>query len=123
VFADYMQNTAASVNPQVHKTLDGAGSIGFTFNKASAPHSWEMGVVYEQNAKDAVFAQFVDSDFGGGLTDAKGWAFKGSYVLATNLTFTGTAFINKLNYDGVPSNSSTYNLDYKRLMLDLNYKY
>jgi len=123
VFADYMQNTAAKVNPQVNKTLDGATAFGFTFNKAAAPHSWEMGVVYEQNAKDAVFAQFVDSDFGGGLTDAKGWAFKGSYVLATNLTFTGTAFINKLNYDGVPSNSSTYNLDYKRLMLDLNYKY
>jgi len=123
VFADYMQNTAAKDNPQVNKTLDGATAFGFTFNKASAPHSWEMGVVYEQNAKDAVFAQFVDSDFGGGLTDAKGWAIKGSYVLAPNLTFTGTAFLNKLNYDGVPSNSSTYNLDYKRLMLDLNYKY
>jgi hypothetical protein len=123
VYADYMQNTAARANPQVNKTLDGATAFGFTFNKAAAPHSWELGVVYEQNGKDAVFAQFVDSDFGGGLTDAKGWAFKGSYVLATNLTFTGTAFINKLNYDGVPSNSSTYNLDYKRLMLDLNYKY
>jgi hypothetical protein len=44
-------------------------------------------------------------------------------VLATNLTLAGTAFINKLNYDGVPSSSNTYNLDYKRLMLDLNYKY
>ena len=42
------------------------------FNKASAPKSWEIGYVYQKTEKDAVFGQFVDSDFGGGVTDTKG---------------------------------------------------
>ena len=87
IFADYMKNTNAKVNPKVNKTLDTATAFGFTFNKASAPHSWELAALYEQNQKDAVFGQFVDSDFAGGVTDAKGWSFKGAYVLATNWTF------------------------------------
>ena len=123
VFADYMQNTAAKVNPKVNKTLDGAAAFGFMFNKASAPKSWEVGVQYEQNGKDAVFGQFVDSDFGGGNTDAKGWVFKGAFVPATNWTLNGTFFLNKLNYDGVPSSDAKHELDYKRVQFDLNYKY
>jgi len=123
VFADYMKNNSALVNPAVQKTLDSATAFGFTFNKAAAPQSWELGVVYEQNGKDAVFGQFVDSDFGGGTTDAKGFSFKGAYVLANNWTLNATYFLNKLNYDGVLSTNSKHELDYKRVQLDLNYKY
>lgn len=123
VFGDYQKNTAAKVNPKVNQTLDSAYSFGLIFNKASAPKSWELGVVYEENQKDAVFGQFVDSDFGGGVTDAKGWMFRGGYVIATNWTFNGTFFLNKLNIGGVPSTDSKYQLDYKRVQLDLNYKY
>ncbi len=78
VFVDYMKNNAAKINPKVKRTLDSAAAIGFTFNKASAAKSWELSAVYEQNGKDAVFGQFVDSDFGGGATDSKGFAFKGA---------------------------------------------
>ena len=123
LYADYMQNTAALQNTSVKKTLDSAWAVGFSFNKASTPHTWDIGVLYEQNQKDAVFGQYVDSDFGGGQTDAKGWAIKGNYVLATNWTFAFAAFLNKLNYGGVPANNSLYNLDYKRYQLDLNYKF
>ena len=123
VFADYMKNNNALVNPTVHKTLDSASAIGFTFNKAAAPKSWEVGVVYEQNGKDAVFGQFVDSDFGGGVTDAKGFSFKGGYVLANSWTLNATYFLNKQNYDGVLSTNTKHELDYKRVQLDLNYKY
>ena len=123
VFADYMKNNAALVNPTVHKTLDSATAFGFTFNKAAAPKSWEVGVVYQQNGKDAVFGQFVDSDFGGGATDSKGFSFKGGYVLANNWTLNATYFLNKLNYDGVLSTNTKHELDYKRVQLDLNYKY
>jgi hypothetical protein len=123
VFVDYMKNNAAKLNPAVSKTLDSASAIGFTFNKAGAARTWELSAVYEQNGKDAVFGQFVDSDFGGGATDAKGFAFKGAWVPATNWTLNGTYFLNKLNYDGVASSSTKHELDYKRVQLDLNYKY
>lgn len=123
VYADYMQNTAALENTTVNKTLDSAWAVGFSFNKASAPHSWDFGVLYEENQKDGVFGQFVDSDFAGGNTDAKGWALKGNYVLATNWTFAVTAFLNKRNIDGVTSTNNTHDLDYKRYQLDLNYKF
>lgn len=123
VFADYMKNNDAKLNPTVNKALDDATAIGFTFNKASAPKSWEASVVYEQNGKDAVFGQFVDSDFGGGVTDSKGWSFKGAWVPATNWTLNATYFLNQLNYDGVLSTANTHELDYKRVQLDLNYKY
>jgi hypothetical protein len=123
VFADYMKNNGAKVNPKVNKTLDDAVAFGFMFNKASAPHTWELGAQYEQNKKDGVFGQFVDSDFAGGSTDAKGWALKGGYVLAANWTFNATVFLNQLNNDGVASTDSKHDLDYKRFQLDLNYKY
>jgi Putative porin len=123
VFVDYMKNNAAKLNPTVNRTLDSASAIGFTFNKAAAPGSWEFSTVYEQNGKDAVFGQFVDSDFGGGATDSKGFSFKGAYVPAINWTLNATYFFNKLNYDGVLSNNTKHELDYKRVQLDLNYKY
>jgi Putative porin len=124
-FVDYMKNNAALplVNGNVGKVLDDALAIGVTFNKASAPKSWETSLVYEKNGKDAIFGQFVDSDFAGGNTDGKGWVIKGSYVPAANWTIAGTYFINKLSYDGVAANSTARELTYKRLQLDLNYKF
>jgi hypothetical protein len=80
VFADYMKNNAAQRNPTVNEVLDSAAAIGVLFNKASAATSWEVGALYEENGKDAVFAQFVDSDFGSGATDARGWVFKGAWA-------------------------------------------
>jgi hypothetical protein len=122
-FVDYMKNNGAKVNPTVNKTLDTAYSGGFTFNKASAAKSWEASVIYQKTGKDAVFAQFVDSDFGGGVTDVEGWVLKGGYVPAANWTLNATYFINKLNIDGVADTANTHDLDYKRLQLDLNYKF
>ncbi len=122
-FVDYMKNNGAQVNPTVNKTLGDALAIGFTFNKASAAKSWEAGLVYQQTGKDAVYGQFVDSDFGGGVTDAKGWALKGAYVPAAGWTLNATYFINKQNFDGVLSTSTVHELNYKRLQLDLNYKF
>ncbi|MFO1399988.1 MAG: putative porin [Steroidobacteraceae bacterium] len=122
VFADYMQNTAAVANPVAGSKLDTAWAFGFTFNKASAPKSWELGYVYQKTEKDAVFGQFVDSDFGGGVTDTKGSVFKAAWVPAANWTLNGTYFINT-RFNAAPSAANTHDLDYKRLQLDLNYKY
>jgi hypothetical protein len=122
VFADYMKNTDAEVNPVAGSKLDTAMAFGLTLNKASAPKSWEIGYIYQKTEKDAVFGQFVDSDFGGGVTDTKGSVIKAAWVPATNWTLNGTYFINT-RFNDAPSGATTTDLDYKRLQLDLNYKF
>jgi hypothetical protein len=122
VFADYMKNTDAEVNPVAGSKLDTAIALGFTLNKASAPKSWEVGYVYQKTEKDAVFGQFVDSDFGGGVTDTEGSVIKAAWVPAANWTLNGTYFINT-RFNDAPSGATTTDLDYKRLQLDLNFKF
>ena len=127
VFADYMKNTAAMVNAAAGKKLDSALSAGFMFNKASAAKTWEAGLIYQQAKKDGVFGQFHDSDFGGGVTDTKGVALKGAWVPATSWTLNGTYFINQ-RFNDVATATGTVttakkDYDYKRLQLDLNYKF
>ena len=102
--------------------LDTAIAFGVTLNKASAPKSWEVGYVYQKTEKDAVFGQFVDSDFGGGVTDTRGSVFKAAWVPAANWTLNGTYFINT-RFNDAPTRATTTDLDYKRLQLDLNFKY
>jgi outer membrane murein-binding lipoprotein Lpp len=121
VFADYMQNSEAEVNVVAGEKLDTAYSAGVTFGKASAPKSWEAGVAYQQTEADAVFGQFHDSDFGDGKTDTNGYVVKAAFAPAANWTISGTLFINKLNNE--TGSATTTDLDYKRLQLDLNFKF
>ena len=121
VFVDYMKNLDAETHPTLGDKLDTAFSAGVTLNKASAPKSWEVGVAYQQSEADAIFGQFHDSDFGDGRTDTDGFAIKGAFVPAANWTINGTLFVNKLNND--TGSTTTRDLDYKRLQLDLNYKF
>jgi outer membrane murein-binding lipoprotein Lpp len=121
VFAEYMQNGNAEVNVVAGEKLDTAYSAGVMFNKASAPKTWEVGVMYQLAQADAIFGQFHDSDFGDGKTDTEGYAIKGAFVPAANWTINGTLFINKLNNE--TGSATTKDLDYKRLQLDLNFKF
>ncbi len=121
LFADYMKNSGAEVNPVAGSKLDTALALGITVNKASAPKSWEIGYVYQKTEKDAIFGQFVDSDFGGGVTDTRGSVIKAAWVPAANWTLNATYFINERFNDA--GSAATTDLDYKRLQLDLNYKY
>jgi hypothetical protein len=128
-FVDVSHNTEAEVFAAQNTELDMAYAVGFTFNKASSPKTWEIGAMYQQSEADAVFGQFHDSDFGDGKTDTNGYVVKGAYAPAANWTISGTLFINKLNNDtggpvtvsGVPG--TTMDVDYKRLQLDLNFKF
>jgi hypothetical protein len=121
LFADYTKNSGAEVNPTAGSKLDTALAFGFTLNKASAPKSWEIGYVYQKTEKDAIFGQFVDSDFGGGVTDTRGSVVKAAWVPAANWTLNGTYFINTRFNDA--GSTATTDLDYKRLQLDLNFKF
>jgi len=140
-FVDYAQNTKAEVNPVANDKLDTASAIGLQYNAASAAKgSWELGVLYQEIQKDALFGQLVDSDFGDGNTDTKGFVIKGAYTIARNWTLNGTLFLNELSNDvpqtvtvfdqstpALPYDSrnitNVFDRDYKRLQLDLNFKF
>jgi hypothetical protein len=111
LWANYAQNLAEDVE---YDTAYGAGVV---LGKASNPRSWEVGAFYQSIDKDALFAQWLDSDFGNGNTDSDGWVIKGGYAPVKNFTVNATYFINTLNKDVGPE------LDYDRLQLDLNYKF
>lgn len=97
--------------------LETAWAAGVLFGKASNPKTWEFGTSYQKVEKDALFAQLVDSDFGGGTTDSKGWIVRGAFAPTRNWTLNATYFINQRNVDiGTES-------DYDRLQLDFNVKF
>lgn len=110
-WANYAQNMASDVE------YDTAYAVGAMLGKASNPKTWEAGAFYQSLDKDALFAQFIDSDFGDGRTDSEGWVLKGGYAPVKNFTVNATYFINTLNKDVGTE------LDYNRLQLDLNYKF
>lgn len=115
LFANYALNTAAEgANP-----LDTAYSVGFTYGRASSsiPSSWELGLLYQLIEKDAMFGQWVDSDFAGGSTDASGYAFRGAYQLNPNLRLGWAWMINELQVD------TSAGKDYERIMIDLSWSF
>jgi hypothetical protein len=140
-FIDYAQNQEAKVNAIAGEKLDTAYAAGVQYGAASAAKgTWEVGMLYQQVEKDALFGQLLDSDFGDGNTDTKGFAFRGAYTIARNWTLNATLFLNELAND-VPQNgivvfneatpapldtttiNGVFDRDYKRLQVDLNFKF
>jgi len=110
LFGNYAQNQAVDDN-------DTAYAFGFTYGAAKNKGEWQFGYVYQKLEADSVFGLLTDSDFGGGGTNAKGSIIKGSYALAKNVNADFTYFINKV---GLRSGDP---IDFKRLQLDLSFKY
>ncbi len=139
-FVDYAQNTEAEVNTTAGKKLDTATSGGISYGAATAAaHTWEFGAMYQKIEKDALFGQLLDSDFGDGNTDTDGIVLRGGYTVARNWTLNASLFLNDLSND-VPQSVTVFNeatpapldttviggiidRDYKRLQLDLNYRF
>jgi hypothetical protein len=139
-FIDYAQNMEAEVNPVAGEKLDTAYAAGIQYGAASANKgTWELGLLYQQIEKDALFGQLLDSDFGDGNTDTNGVVIRGGYTLARNWTVNATLFLNDLSND-VPQNITVFNeatpppydtttqanvfdREYKRLQLDLNFRF
>ena len=71
LWGNYAQNMADGVEE------DTAYNAGFRLGRASNPRTWEAAAMYQSIDKDALFGQFIDSDFGNGLTDTEGWALRG----------------------------------------------
>jgi Putative porin len=112
VFAQYLQNQEAD-------DLDTGWHAGFNVGKASNPNTWEFGYLYGVMEKDAQFGQFVDSDFGGGVTDADGSVFKVGYAPARNWVLNGAYFLNDRFIDAPGATERSYD----RYQIDLNYKF
>jgi hypothetical protein len=139
-FVDYAQNMEAVANPTAQEKLDTALGAGFSYGAASAARgTWEFGVTYQQVEKDALFGQLLDSDFGDGNTDTNGYVLRGGYTVARNWTLNAALFLNDLSND-VPQSVTVFNettpapydtrvisgindRDYKRLQLDLNFRF
>jgi len=137
LFANVAQNTAAdysitttSTATTIPKGLDTAYAVGFTYGRANAtiPGTWEIGYLYQVVEKDALFAQWIDSDFASGNTDGGGSAIRGAYQLSRNWRFNVTYMLNDTNRDvaaavTVPAARNLFNRDYERLQVDFNWTY
>jgi TolA-binding protein len=129
VWADWAQNTASNVK------YDNAWAVGTSIGKASDAKTWEASVMYESMGKDALFAQFIDSDFAGGVSDANGWVLKVGYAPTKNVVVNATYFLNNTNVDAYAVSGDLLtgpyagpyavgkNMNYNDFMLDVNYKF
>jgi len=115
LWANYAQNQDAD-------DLDQAWTAGVLFGKASNPRTWELGFAYEVLEKDAIFGQFVDSDFNNGVTDGQGWLFRAAYAPQKNWSVNTTYFLNERNMD-VANATFGRKTDYDRLQVDFNVKF
>ncbi len=110
LFGAYLENMDPS-------SLNSGYTLGFLLGKASDPGTWEFGAMYEDMERDAQFAALLDSDFADGLTQGRGYVLQGSWAPVKNMNVKATYFLNDRNY------GTATEADYKRLQLDLNYKF
>jgi hypothetical protein len=110
LFGGYLEN----MDPE---SLNEGYNLGFLLGKAADPRTWEFGALYMDVEKDAQMAAFLDSDFADGKTQGKGYVLQGAWAPVKNMTMKATYFLNERDYD------TAAEVDYKRLQLDLNYKF
>jgi hypothetical protein len=103
--------------------LDTAYSGGVQFGRVSAAHSWEVAALYQKLENNALYGQWIDSDFAGGATGSEGPVFRAGYGFGRNFRLNATYFWNKTNID-LPTTISgvgpVTDRKYKRLQVDLN---
>lgn len=97
--------------------LDTALGAGVMLGKASSPSSWEAGIAWQLIEKDALFAQHIDSDFAGGVSDSRGWIVRAGYAPLKNWVLNATYFMAQGNVD------VGNEFDHDRLWLDFNVKF
>lgn len=137
VYANVARNTAADYSivttspaTTIPQGLDTAWAVGFNYGRANAsiPGTWEIGYLYQIIEKDALFGQWIDSDFASGSTDGGGSALRAAWQMSRNVRFNLTYMLNDTNRDvaavvTVPTARNLFNRDYKRLQVDFNWTY
>jgi hypothetical protein len=110
LFGGYVEN----MDPD---DLNTGYNLGFLLGKAADQHTWEFGALYMDVERDAQMAALLDSDFADGKTQGRGFLLQGAWAPVKNMTMKATYFLNERDYD------TAAEVDYKRLQLDLNYKF
>jgi hypothetical protein len=127
LYANLARNTAAKFQPQ---GLDTAYAVGFNYGRAvaSIPGSWEFGYLYQRVEKDALFGQWIDSDFAAGGTDGGGSAFRVAYQFSPNARVNVSYLMTETNLNvpvavTVPVPATVRGRDYDRLQVDVNWTF
>jgi hypothetical protein len=108
---DYMNNTGAD-------SLNTAYLFGGTVSYGKDKGSVKLFANYRRVEADALIGAFTYSDFIGGGTNGKGWELGCSIGLEKNASFDVTYLLNK---KGIKESDTE--LDYKRLMIDIQTKF
>ncbi len=111
LFADYGHNFDAD------NGLDTAYSFGFLIGKANRPGQWEAGVLTQKVEKDALFAQWTDSDYASGVTDNDGYTWRLAWMAMKNVLLNVTYYDTHYNVDVGTEQ------DYDRWQLDFNFTF
>ncbi len=106
LFADYVQNQGADDD-------DTGYALGTTYKISK----WQLGYTYQDLEADAVLGTYTDSDFIGGGTDGEGHILHARYAINSKISLKSTLFINERGIDIGRGEQ------YKRLKLDVNFKY
>jgi hypothetical protein len=119
---DYARNTAEDLTGAA-AGLDTAYSAGVQYGRVANAHSWEVGALYQKIENNALYAQWIDSDFGGGSAGSEGPVFKAGYGFGRNFRINATYFWNKTNIDlptTIAGVGPVTDRNYNRLQLDIN---
>ncbi len=117
VMADYVTNTADTVDSTGAETENSGYQAGFILGKASDPQTWEVAYFYKQLGTDATLADIADSDWGTGGTDRKGSIVWAAYNPNKALQVKMKYFKTKREDDQATPN------DINRLQADLSVKF
>jgi len=110
-FGSWVQNIDASTDE------DTGWLVGGKLNKAKDPGSWELGYDYRDTEADAVVGGFIESSFVAGSTDSRGHRFVFKYQI-NKATQAALTYCHAEN-----AGSSSVDLDYRRLLADLVFKF
>jgi hypothetical protein len=102
------------------------GKVAVGWPVISKARDWQVAFIYRYLQRDAVPAEFTDSDFHGGGTDAKGYILKFDYGIADNTWLTlRWLSSNEIDGDNYPdyAGAATGKLGMDTLQLDLNAKF
>lgn len=109
--------TAETTAPSRIGLFDGddtAWTVGIKFGKLAMMKKgdWTVGAEYRYIGSDAVVDGFIDSDFGGGGANLKGFAFTGAYALSPNASL-GVLWNSNEQIAGPPLKNDYLMFDFK----------
>lgn len=110
VYADIVHNRDASRE-------DTGYAVGASIGNANAAGKAQFGYAWHDTEADAVPATYIDSDFAGGVTDARGHLLKAEYAIRDNVKAVGTVILAERGAFVDDERS------YDRIMIDLEFSF